>query len=107
MFSMKLTRRGRFVFRGLPVLTLAALLVLGALMVINPPTAKAGNDGSSAAATQIVKVRAGQSLWDIASEHRSGEDVRNVVNEIMVLNDLDSVAIHSGQELQVPVYAQH
>lgn len=50
---------------GIPLITLAALVVLGAFILISPHTANAGNN-SQGAGTRYVTVQSGDTLWDIA-----------------------------------------
>lgn len=102
--KMKLTRRGRFILRGLPLLTLLALIVLGAISVLTAGPVQAGDADLESEGTALVQVKAGESLWDIAAATAAEQDTRDVVNEIMKINDLDSVAIQGGQQLEVPVY---
>ena len=46
---------------------------------------------------------AGDTLWDIASEHvGAGEDVRVVVDSIKERSGIESSALHVGQVLQIP-----
>lgn len=53
--------------------------------------------------TVDYRVRAGDTLWNIAGEVAPGDDIRGVVSEIRDLNDLDSSLIYPGQILVVPV----
>lgn len=104
--SFKLTRRGRFVLRGLPLLTVAALLILGAISFLHPSDAQADSHSSQSAVTQMVTVKGGQSLWDIAENTGSSSDTRDVVEQIMDLNNLSSTSIDAGQVLEVPLYSE-
>jgi nucleoid-associated protein YgaU len=48
-------------------------------------------------------VAAGDTLWDIASEHvDAGDDVRVVVDAIKERSGIESSALHVGQVLQIP-----
>ncbi|WP_237222222.1 LysM peptidoglycan-binding domain-containing protein [Rothia nasimurium] len=104
--KIRLTRRGRLVFRGLPLLTLLALVVLGALTFIAPGEAKSATFDPVAPVSQTVTVVHGDTLWSIAAEVAPGEDNRDVINRIMQINDLTSAQLVPGQVLEVPVYAQ-
>ncbi|WP_346845157.1 LysM peptidoglycan-binding domain-containing protein [uncultured Rothia sp.] len=104
--SWRLTRRGRFVFRGLPLLTLAALIVLGAVAFLNPPQAHAEKSGEITSITQEVTVRNGQTLWDIALEIESTEDTRDIVQHIIEINNLTSTKLDAGQRLELPLYSE-
>lgn len=102
----KLTRRGKLLFRGLPLITLAALIVLGAIALINPSEAHAGKEGASSVVTQEIAVQGGQTLWDIALEVETSADTRDVVQQIIEINDLKGSSIDAGQRLEIPLYAE-
>lgn len=104
--KIRLTRRGRFIFRGLPLLTLAALLVLGALTLLLPTEAKSSAETPVAPASSTVTVMHGDSLWSIAADVAPGKDSRDVINHIMQINNLTTAQVEPGQVLEVPVYSQ-
>lgn len=55
--------------------------------------------------TYTLMVSAGDTLWEIArSENTAGKDVRNVIDDIMKLNNMRSTNIHAGDMLQIPIY---
>lgn len=86
--------------KGLPLLTLAALVVLGAVTFLGPSF---GPRVENAAATQAtVTVKHGETLWDIAQAVNPGGDARDTVVRIMELNSLTSTAVDAGQRLEVP-----
>ena len=83
-----------------PLLTLAALVVLGAITFLGPSF---GPRVENAAATQAtVTVKHGETLWDIAQAVNPGGDARDTVVRIMELNSLTSTAVDAGQRLEVP-----
>jgi nucleoid-associated protein YgaU len=48
-------------------------------------------------------VRAGDTLWAIASEHSgSNRDVRVAIAEIVELSGVDGTSLHPGQVLRIP-----
>lgn len=102
----RLTRRGRLVFRGLPVLTLVALVVLGALTFVFPAQAKSSSHQPSTPASQMVTVYHGDSLWTIAQQVAPEQDSRDVVDRMMRINDLTSTQVQPGQVLEVPLYSE-
>lgn len=86
--------------KGLPLLTLATLVVLGAVTFLGPSF---GPRVENAAATQAtVTVKHGETLWDIAQAVNPGGDARDTVVRIMELNSLTSTAVDVGQRLEVP-----
>ncbi len=99
---LKLTRRGRVVFFGVPVILLAAVL-LGMAGFLNSP-AKAADIASELhqSPTVSVTVQAGDTLWSIAAEAVPHRDVRDVVADIAALNNLDGGRVLPGQQLFVP-----
>ncbi|WEO78651.1 hypothetical protein BJQ94_06345 [Cryobacterium sp. SO2] len=97
---LRLTRRGRVVFT-----TLAALpLVLGSIAVaVNGGVAAAeGTAGVGAAAFEYVTIDAGQSLWELAESIAPKQDPRDVIADIVNLNQLSSEAVEPGQRLALP-----
>ncbi|TFC00440.1 LysM peptidoglycan-binding domain-containing protein [Cryobacterium adonitolivorans] len=97
---LRLTRRGRAVFT-----TLAAVpLVLGAIVItVNGGMAAAeGTAGIGAAAFDYVTIEAGQSLWQLAESVAPSQDPRDVIADIVNLNQLSSEAVQPGQRLALP-----
>ena len=86
---------------GIPLITLATLVVLGALILISPHTANAGNN-SQGAGTRYVTVQSGDTLWDIAQEVDPKTDPRDTMVQISKLNDLQGSTVKVGQRLEVP-----
>ncbi len=99
---LRLTRRGRFVVYGLPLVLLAALILsLGGFF--NAP-AKAAESASelSVTPTVTVTVQPGESLWAIAGTVSPERDPRDVIAEIVQLNNLEAAGVQPGQQLFVP-----
>ena len=92
------TRRG--FLKGLPLLTLAALIVLGAISFFGP-AASASVENASATRTVVV-VKHGETLWDIAQAVDPHGDTRDTVVRIMELNSLTSTSVDAGQRLEIP-----
>ena len=86
---------------GIPLITLGAIIVLGALILISPHTANAGNN-SQGAGTRYVTVQSGDTLWDIAQEVDPKTDPRDTMVQISKLNDLQGSTVKVGQRLEVP-----
>lgn len=100
--SLHLTRRGRMVFFGLPaMLVVAALLSLAGFL--NSP-AKAADSAAELQPTSStsVTVQMGESLWGIAGKAAPSRDPRDVVAEIIQLNNLQDGRIVPGQQLFIP-----
>ena len=86
--------------KGLPLLTLAALFVLGAISFFGP-AASASVENASATRTVVV-VKHGETLWDIAQAVDPHGDTRDTVVRIMELNSLTSTSVDAGQRLEIP-----
>ena len=85
---------------GLPLLTLAALIVLGAISFFGP-AASASVENASVTRTVVV-VKHGETLWDIAQAVDPQGDTRDTVVRIMELNSLTSTSVDAGQRLEIP-----
>ncbi|WP_314681766.1 LysM peptidoglycan-binding domain-containing protein [Rothia mucilaginosa] len=87
--------------KGLPLLTLAALIVLGAISFFGP-AASASVENASVTRTVVV-VKHGETLWDIAQAVDPQGDTRDTVVRIMELNSLTSTSVDAGQRLEIPL----
>lgn len=95
--ALRITRRGRL------SITLAFAVVLAALGVAGGSQALAGSE-TQPVPVQSVTVLPGDTLWSIAQQGAApGEDVRDVIAEIVELNGLESSAVYAGQQLTVPL----
>ena len=92
--GMKLTVRGRRV-----VALLALLPIVLAFLLIGTRAAQADASGPT---TAVVKVEAGQSLWDVAVAIAPDEDPRSIIWTIKALNGLETSEVQAGQALIVP-----
>ena len=92
--GLKLTVRGRRV-----VALLALLPIFVAFLLIGTRAAQADATGPT---TAIVKVEAGQSLWDVAVAIAPNEDPRSTIWTIKALNGLETSEVQAGQALIVP-----
>jgi LysM repeat protein len=55
--------------------------------------------------TYSLCISTGDTLWDIArASNTTGKDLRNVVDDIMKLNNMHSTNINVGDVLQIPIY---
>jgi len=92
----------RLTARGRAVVWLLGLALAGG---VGGAAASAYADGPTAA-TEVrrVVVAPGDTLWAIAADVASpGEDVRDVVLELMALNELPSGGLQAGATIVVPV----
>jgi hypothetical protein len=99
---LRLTRRGRFVFFGAPLILLAALLLSFSGFLTAPAKAAESASELSPTPTVSVTVQPGESLWAIAGAVAPERDPRDVVADIVQLNNLEAARVMPGQELFVP-----
>jgi hypothetical protein len=99
---LRLTRRGRVVLVGLPLI-LASALLISLAGFLNAP-AKAADSASELSLTPTVSVtvQPGESLWGIAGAVAPERDPRDVVADIVQLNNLDDGRVMPGQRIFVP-----
>ena len=93
--GLKLTVRGRRV-----VALLALLPIVVAFLLIGTKSAQAE---TATPTTAVIKVEAGQSLWDVAVTVAPNEDPRATIWTIKALNGLETSEVQAGQGLIVPV----
>ncbi|MDO5618725.1 LysM peptidoglycan-binding domain-containing protein [Kocuria sp.] len=100
--SVHLTRRGRLLFVGLPVMLATAAVAMALLILVAPATVTASTEPVQGPGTEVVTVASGESLWEVARTADADRDTRVVIAEIMELNDLRSQSVAAGQQLLVP-----
>ena len=97
-----LTQRGRVV---LGLFTTAFVLALLALVFAAFAPDASASTNTLKSATEVQIVAPGQTLWQIATEIDPSSDPRETIDRILDLNSLtDSVQIHAGQALIVPIF---
>jgi hypothetical protein len=95
---LRLTRRGRVVLTSLAAIPLVAAALFFA---INGGGAFATGQ-SGATPFDYVTVEAGQSLWQLAGDIAPSADRRDVVADIVHLNQLENTDVQPGQKLAIP-----
>ncbi|MCU1635800.1 MAG: Conserved rane protein [Cryobacterium sp.] len=95
---LHLTPRGRAVFT-----TLAAtpLIIAALAFAINDGGAFATSD-SAGITFDYVTIQSGQSLWQLAESVAPSADPRDVIAEIVSLNQLPAEDVQPGQRLALP-----
>ena len=94
--TLRITPRGRAVLA-----ILIALPVLVVSLFLTTPGAVAESTGNPDT-HDYVTVLAGDTLWAIAESIAPESDPRDVIHEIMTLNQLSSAALTPGQEIAIP-----
>ncbi|MBB5632142.1 hypothetical protein BKA04_000365 [Cryobacterium mesophilum] len=95
---LRITRRGRVVFAALAA---GPLAVLALVMALNGGMATATSEPSTGT-FDYVTVASGQSLWQVAEELAPTADPRDVISDIVRLNQLENSVVHPGDRLAVP-----
>jgi hypothetical protein len=100
---LRITARGRAV-----LLTLAAspLVIAAVILGLSGGDANASLEDSSVTFTYVT-VGAGQSLWSIAEELAPQADPREVVADIVSLNQLGSADVEAGERIALPTEYTH
>ena len=94
---LRLTKRGRAVFT-----TLAAVPVVAGVMILALNGGGATATSSSGADLEQITVKAGQSLWSLAEDIAPNSDPRDVISDILSVNQLESGSVQAGQRLMLP-----
>lgn len=98
--KLRLTRRGRGVLGVLATVVVAGSLALVAS--IDAPQAQA-SDVAGAQQFHYIVVQPGMSLWEVATELDPTQDPRDLVAEIVQLNQLDDSGLQAGVPIAVPL----
>lgn len=95
---LRLTRRGRAVVTSL----VSVPLIAGALVfALNGGGAFASGQQTHVAFAHVT-VQSGQSLWSIAEKVAPSADPRDVIADIVSLNQLHSAVVTPGQRIAIP-----
>lgn len=102
--SVTLTRRGRLVLLGLPVLLAAAVVLAGLLLASTSlfNQAEASTSEQPGVSAVEVAVGPGDTLWSLAQDAPTDGDVREVMAGIAEINNLESSQLQPGDVLHVP-----
>ncbi|TWX34157.1 LysM peptidoglycan-binding domain-containing protein [Frigoribacterium sp. ACAM 257] len=95
---LRITRRGRRVVGAAVALGAAGIVATGLLL---GPGAVASDRAADVSFAQVT-VEGGESLWQVASEIAPTKDPRDVVSDLVRLNNLPSAEVAAGQTLAVP-----
>jgi len=97
---LRLTRRGRLVFGTL--LTLLVSAILAGIATLGATQAAASNEVGGADFGYVV-VQPGETLWSVATELDPASDPRDLIAEIVRLNQLEGSGVQAGQPIAVPL----
>ena len=99
---LRITRRGRIVLASLVSLPLIAGLVAFAILGFGGASSATASGDAGSASFEYVTVQAGETLWGLAEEIAPAADPRDVIADIVNLNQLSSAEVQPGQKLAVP-----
>jgi len=101
--GLRLTRRGRLLLRGLPLMVSAAVLTAAAAffsgLLLAPAAVSSDRAGAS---LETVTVMPGDSLWSIATTAAPEADPYQAMSRIAELNSLEGRELEVGTVLFVP-----
>ncbi len=99
---LRITKRGRVVLTLVIAVPIAIAALLGVVNggVFNGGEAVASNHAGTA--LHYVTVQSGETLWQLAGEIAPTADPREVVSDIVHLNQLSGSDIQAGQRLAIP-----
>lgn len=97
---LRLTRRGRIVFGGMATVLVAGALAMGASFAA--PSATASSQQNVQEFPYVV-AQPGDSLWSIATALDPNTDARDLIAEIVRLNQLSDPSLLAGDAIAVPM----
>lgn len=95
---LRITQRGR---RVLTFVVACPLVFAAFAFAINGGMATATNVSSSASLSYVT-VQAGQSLWQLAGQIAPTADPREVISDLVRVNQLAGSDVQAGQRLAIP-----
>ncbi|CAG7598040.1 LysM peptidoglycan-binding domain-containing protein [Leucobacter soli] len=102
---LRITRRGRVVLGLLIALLVAGLVAAAALFGATRAAASDAAGGADFGNVDFgyVVVQSGDSLWSVATTLDPSSDPRDVIADIVRLNQLESSDVQAGQAIAVPL----
>lgn len=100
--KIRLTRRGRVVFATLATLVILTVIALAALLSSPSATATDRSPVASSAFGYVV-VQPGDTLWSVATSLDSSADPRDLIAEMIRLNQLSGSDVQAGTPIAVPL----
>lgn len=79
--------------------TLIFLLIVVVLLLIGTVSSTGKNSQHE---QQFITVRPGDTLWEIASNHRGTMEIRQYIFKLKKVNNLNDSIIYAGQRLELP-----
>ena len=99
---LRITRRGRLVLTSLVVGPLVVAGVIGGVVAGVNATSAIATSSSSTVEFDYLTINAGDSLWQVAERIAPASDPRDVIADIVSLNQLSSSSVEPGQRIAIP-----
>jgi uncharacterized membrane protein len=89
----RLKNRKRF-YMFMMVLTVLVTVIVFASVV---------NGADSHSEFEMITVKRGDTLWDLAEERSNGTDIRRYIEKVKKMNDMTDSSVYEGDTLKMPV----
>ena len=99
---LRITRRGRLVLTTLVMGPLVTLGVVGGVVAGLSASSAVATSSSVSAEFDYLTINAGESLWQVAERIAPTSDPRDVIAEIVSLNQLPTSSVEAGQRIAIP-----
>lgn len=108
--SCRKKKLSRYSYRWLGGSLLAAIALLCAVSLLPSTCAEGASESvDTVACYESVLICKGDSLWSIAEanmENPTNAEIRAYVDEIILLNNISSTCIHTGNYILIPKYSR-
>lgn len=81
---------------------LSALVIVLAGMIFNQSAVATDQPTTGANTFNYISVMPGDSLWDLAETHAEGKSQQDWIAEVILLNNLSSATLATGDRLALP-----
>lgn len=96
---LRITRRGRLVLTSLVV---GPLVAIGVIAGVNATSAIATSSSSAVVEFDYLTINSGESLWQVAERIAPASDPRDVIADIVSLNQMSTSSVEPGQRIAIP-----
>ncbi|RUQ87881.1 LysM peptidoglycan-binding domain-containing protein [Labedella gwakjiensis] len=96
---LRITRRGRLVLTSLVV---GPLVAVGVIAGVSATSAIATSSSSAVVEFDYLTINSGESLWQVAERIAPASDPRDVIADIVSLNQMSTSSVEPGQRIAIP-----
>lgn len=96
---LRITRRGRLVLTSLVV---GPLVAVGVIAGVSVTSAIATSPNSAVVEFDYLTINSGESLWQVAERIAPASDPRDVIADIVSLNQMSTSSVEPGQRIAIP-----